>query len=140
MSAAKQGSFEAAVRDQLALLEQGKPLEAFDRYFDHEGVMFDNDEVFGRGKVECRAKQEPFISSATRIIGKITQRSIDHDLCVCAFRNQSTFVDGSGAQHQIDGVHWQRWSGGTIAEERYYRDELMQQKIAEGILQQGSKP
>lgn len=95
--------------------------------------MFDNDELFGRGKVACRAKQEPFISRATSILGKITQRSVDPNLGVCAFRNQSTFVDASGTRHQIDGIHWQRWSRDKIVEERYYRGELMEQKITEGI-------
>ncbi len=130
-------NFQAAVRDQVALLEEGKPLEAFDCYFDDEGMMFDNDEPFGAGKAECRAKQEPFISRATHIIGNITRCSLDVERAICVFRNQSAFVDDTGGQHQIDGVHWQRWSAGKIVEERYYRGDLMAQKIAEGIFEQG---
>ena len=55
------------------------------------------------------------------------------------FRNESTFIDDSGKRIQIDGLHWQRWSAGTIIEERYYRDELMAQRLADGIFDQGEE-
>ncbi len=127
--------FDAAVRDQIALLDAGKPLEAFDRYFAPHGVMFDNDDVFARGKAECRAKQEPFIAAASSISGNIGRCSIDAGLGVCVFRNQSTFVGRDGEPVPIDGLHWQRWSQAQIVEERYYRGEMMIRRIAEGIFE-----
>ena len=72
-----------------------------------------------------------------RIIGNIARCSFDVETAICVFRNQSMFVDDAGDRHQIDGIHWQRWSGGKIVEERYYRGELMAQKITAGIFDQG---
>jgi hypothetical protein len=131
--------FHAAVADQVALLQRGDPLGAFDRYFDDEGEMFDNDQLFGSGKTECRAKQAPFITRARSIDGNIPRCTVDAEHETCAFQNQSTFVDASGNPMQIDGVHWQRWSSGKIVEERYYRGELMAQKIADGIFERGEE-
>ncbi len=128
---------EDAVRDQIQLLNQGDPFGAFDRYFDDACVMFDNDHLFG--KVECRAKQERFISRARSVDGHVSRCSLDAENKTCAFRNQSTFVYESGIRHQIDGIHWQRWSSGKIVEERYYRVNLMAQKIAEGIFDRGKE-
>jgi len=135
----QQMRFRRSVRDQIALLNEGRPLEAFDRYFDDDGVMLDNDKPFGRGKAACRAKQEPFISKARSIVGNITRCSLDVEKTICVFRNQSTFVDESGKRIEIDGIHWQRWSRGKIVEERYYRDQIMAERIAEGILEQGEE-
>jgi hypothetical protein len=125
---------QAAVADQVSLLNAGRPLEAFDRYFDDDGVMFDNDESFGSGKSACRAKQAPFIEAAMSIAGNITHVSVDVENAFCVLRNRSVFVDADGRRHQIDGIHWQRWSGGKIVEERYYRGDLMAEKIADGML------
>jgi hypothetical protein len=133
-------SFSDLVHAQVQLLNEGKPLEAFDRYFDDDGVMFDNNSVFGQSKAECRAKQEPFMSRASRIDGNITRCSVNEEKMVCVFRNQSTRVNAAGEAMQIDGLHWQRWSSGKIVEERYYRDELMMKKIEQGILEDAEDP
>ena len=126
--------FESAVRDQMALLMQGEPLEAFDTYFDDDGVMYDNDELFGTGKVECRAKQAVFIEKAQDIIGNVTHCSVDLEQNVCVFRNQNTFVTDEGEAGQTDGIHWQRWHNGKIVEERYYQGDMMAQRASEGML------
>lgn len=127
--------FRAAVNDQVSLLDAGDPLGAFDRYFADDGVMLDNDVVFGRGKAECRAKQEPFISAAKTIHGSIARCTIDDARQVCVLHNKSTFVTKDGKPMQIDGLHWQRWADGKIVEERYYGGEVMQQRIVGGILE-----
>lgn len=63
--------FVNAVDAQIELLRDGKPLEAFDRFFDSSVKMFANDVLFANGAVAGRAKQEPFISAAQSIMGKI---------------------------------------------------------------------
>jgi hypothetical protein len=134
-----ENTFVASLTHQIELLNDGDPLGAFDRYFADDGVMYDNDQVFGVGKVECRGKQEPFISAAACINGNITSCSLDADQGVCAFRNQSAFVDGDGKERKIDGLHLQRWEDGRIIEERYYRGDLMTQKISDGLFDLGSE-
>ena len=58
--------------------------------------MLENDEPFGSGKAECRAKQEPFIARAGKITGKVTRCSLDVDNAICVFRSQTTFVNSVG--------------------------------------------
>ena len=127
-------SFEALVLAQVQLLDSGKPLDAFDSYFSSKGVMFANDVLFATGAEEGRSKQEPYISAATSILGRITDLKIHGASETCVFRNQSSFGTGDGATHQIDGLCWQKWINGRISEERYYDGSLMAKVIADGIL------
>ncbi len=125
---------EQAVKHQVDLLNSGRVLEALDLYFDEFGKMYENDNLFGNNKVECRRKQEPYINSAKEIIGHITHLKIVISSQVCVFRNQSTFFDQQDKEMQIDGLHWQQWKAGKIIEERYYHTEKMNEIISSGIL------
>ena len=129
--------FRESLHDEIALLNKGRPLEAFDRHFADDGVMYDNDEMFGRDKAEARAKQEPFIAAAASIRGRIADARIDEQAEMSVFRNRSSFVTASGETVQIDGLVVQRWVRGQIVEERYYRGELMEEKLASGALRMG---
>ena len=129
--------FEESVANQIALLNAGRILEALDRYFAEDGIMWDNDELFAEGLAESRSKQERLINNARAIHGKITRCVVNSSARTCAFRNQSSFVDGSGQYNEIDGLHLQRWQGGKIVEERYYRGELAARKLTEGMLEDG---
>lgn len=126
--------FRMHVDAQVALLNDGKPLEAFDRYFAIDGIMYANDEVFARNAAEGRRKQEPYINSAETITGNIVDLVVSEEKGICAFRNRTSFVTKGGKTHQIDGVCWQRWLDGKIAEERYFDGDEMQKMLRMGIL------
>lgn len=126
--------FQASVDGQIALLNDGHPLEAFDRYFAADGVMYANGEIFARNAAEGRRKQEPYIASATSITGNIVDLVVSEEKQICAFRNRSSFVTSGGKTHQIDGLCWQRWLDGKIVEERYFDGDEMQKVLNIGIL------
>lgn len=128
-------AFKANVRHQIQMLQDGMPMEAFDRFFASDGIMYANDKVFARGAKEARHKQEPFISTAKSISGLIEDVAISERLQVCVFRNRSTFTTSDDMVHQIDGLCWQQWHEGLVAQERYYEGDKMQGLIAAGILQ-----
>ncbi len=129
--------FEAAVRDLIALLDDGEPLAAIDRYFADDCVVLDNDEPVGHGKDECRANQEGAMAGSKIILGNITNCAMDVEDEICVFRNRSTLVNEAGEETHLDAIHWQRWSDGKIVEERCYRGAMMADKIAQGMLDQG---
>lgn len=133
---ARNTDFENQVQRQIALLNEGKPLEAFDRFFDVAGVMYANGKLFAASAQEGRQKQEPYISAAASIDGNITDIKILASKEVCVFRNQSSFVTGGGVKHQIDGLCWQHWQNGKIVEEQYFDGEHMNNHIANGVLDQ----
>ncbi len=127
-------TFEQAVEHQIELLNSGEVLQALDIYFDNKGKMYENDNLFGSNRTECRTKQEPYINSAKDILGKITDVKILNHAQVCIFRNKSRFIDQQNKVIQIDGIHWQRWESGKIIEERYYHGEKVDEIIALGLL------
>lgn len=128
--------FEIHVNQQIALLNEGKPLDAFDQFFDISGVMYANGEIFASSAQEGRQKQEPYIRAAASIDGNITDVKILISKEICVFRNQSSFVTGDGSKHQIDGLCWQHWQNGKITEEQYFDGDRMSNHIANGVLDQ----
>lgn len=122
------------VEEQIALLNDSKPLAAFDRYFATDGVMHANGKIFAHNAAEGRRKQEPYINSAETIIGNIVDLVVSEENGICAFRNRTSFVAAGGKKHQIDGVCWQRWLDGKIVEERYFDGDEMRKMLRLGIL------
>ncbi|MEH6630448.1 MAG: hypothetical protein V7776_06475 [Halopseudomonas aestusnigri] len=127
-------TFEQAVNHQIELLNSGEVLQALDIYFDDKGKMYENDNLFGSNKIECRTKQEPYINSAKEIAGKITNVKVLNHVQVCIFRNKSRFIDQENKAIQIDGIHWQQWENGKIIEERYYHGDKINDIIALGLM------
>lgn len=119
---------------QIALLEAGQPLEAFDKFFAADGIMYANDAVFARSAEEGHRKQAPYVGAAMSINGQIVDLRLAEAAQICVFRNRTSFVTADGQTHQIDGLCWQRWNNGRIVEERYYDGALMDQLLADGIL------
>ena len=139
MAKMKTTSFLQAANGQIELLRAGKPLEAIDQYFAKDGVMYANGELFADGAKAARKKQEPFISSAREIVGKIVHVKIDETAEICVFRNRSSFTDSGGNVHQIDGLCWQKWLDGMIAEEQYFQGDMMEEMISDGLLENPEK-
>ncbi|WP_419901292.1 hypothetical protein [Kiloniella sp.] len=132
-------NIEAAIKHQVELLNTGRVLEAFDLFFSDHGEMYENDNLFGHGKIECRKRQEPYINSAKEILGQITDVKIIPLAQICIFRNQSSFIDQKDKEIQINGLHWQQWENGKIIEECYFHSDKMDKIIASGILDNPEK-
>jgi hypothetical protein len=93
-------SFVDCVELQVDLLNAGRPLAAFDAFFEEWGVMFANDIIFATGRKEERAKQEQFISAALSIQGLTTDLNAIASEEICVFRNRITFAIADGKSHQ----------------------------------------
>ncbi|MCW9035004.1 MAG: hypothetical protein OQJ97_12355 [Rhodospirillales bacterium] len=128
-------SLKDRVEGQVAMLMNGKPLEAFDSYFSAAVMMFANNDLFASDAKEGRRKQEPYITSAVSIIGRITDVNIVESQNICVFRNLSRFKTADDTEYQINGLSWQKWEMGYVVEERYYDGELMQKLLSDGILE-----
>ena len=126
--------FPGLVQAQVELLELGCPIEALDLFCHDRVQMFDNDEVFATSKADGRARQVPFIAIAKNIQTKISDLKVDVDTRTSVFRNRTSFQTPKGETKRLEGIHWQRWENNLIVEERYFRGELMEQKVREGLL------
>ena len=127
-------TFTQSVHSQVAMLVDGKPLEALDQFFASDGVMYANGERFAGSSAEARRKQESYILAAKSIQGAIDDLVIMKEQEICAFRNKTIFITNDDVQHKIDGLCWQRWQNGKIIEEHYFDGEHMQSMISNGIL------
>lgn len=123
-----------AIASQIYLLAQGRPPGAFDVWFSPAGKIYANDRLFAAGGAEARCKQEPFISAARGIRGKITDLKVDTANGLCVAQNQTRFSGASGVEHQTDGLCWQRWEYGQITVERYCDGVLMDACISDAGL------
>jgi len=132
-------TFESAVLDQIHLLNVGQPLQAVDRYFALDGLMYSNDTLFASDKDQARQKQERYILAAQSISGRIEELKIDTTRQICIFRNRTRFVLGDSNEHQIDGLCWQKWSGSKIQMERYFDGAVMDDLLLRGVLHDPSK-
>ena len=121
------------VYKQVDMLNKGQMLEALDLFFADYGVMYSNGELYATGLAECRAKQEPFITSASNIKGDIADVAIDEKSEFCVFRNTTSFDDADGVRQHINGLHVQMWAGGKIASEWYFNGPLMEEVISAGV-------
>lgn len=124
-------NFKERVHAEIETLNSGKPLEAIDNFFAEDITMYDNDQLFSKGKTNCRTKQEPFINSAKIVTGIITDILLDTPNEVVIFRNKTKFTNSEDKEFQIDGLCWQQWRDGHVIIERYYSGELMNKKLLE---------
>jgi hypothetical protein len=101
--------FERLVLGQIELLRAGKPLEAFDAYYDDGVVMFDNDTLFAKDKTTARDLQAGFMNSAQAIHGEVSRYAVFPDAAISVLHNTTRFVDSGGQENQINGIHWQQF-------------------------------
>lgn len=126
--------FKAAVNLQVAMLEAGQVLEAWDIFLADYGVMYTNGAVFAEGLKACCDKQRPFVKSANNLKAEIFNLFIDEESEFCAFLNTTSYDDEAGSHHRDDGLHVQMWADGKIASEWFYSGEPMRGMIARGVL------
>lgn len=127
--------FSEGVAKQVALLKEGKILEALDRLFAKEGIMYSNSVLFGTGYLNCRRMQEPFLAAAKNIRADISEVILHKDKELCLFRNRTKFDGPDGVERHIDGLHIQKWQDGKIICEWYYNGEPMQLLLTKGVMQ-----
>ncbi len=127
-------SLDELVGSQVSLLRSGKPLEAFDEFYDEAVQMYANDMIFASGFAVGRSIQEPYVATARDIHGCITDVAVFREARLCVFRNRSRFISGEGNTQQIDGLCCQKWRDDKIVEERYYDGQCMKKWIDQGVL------
>lgn len=122
-------SFNKLVNKQIEILNAGLPLDAFDNFYSDEVVMYSNDTLFATGKIECRNKQEPFISPCTSIKGLISKHFIDEENLISVIHNQTSFEHPKMGSMQVNGIHIQYWKNDKIIKELYFQGDKLQEQL-----------
>ncbi len=125
-----QSPINELVEKQVALLNEGKVLEAFDEFYANDCLMYHNDTLFSSNKQESRKKQEPFISPCTSIRGNISKHVV-RNKNISVLHNETSFTHPEYGDNKINGVSVQHWEDGLIVKEYYYQDEMLEEKLTE---------
>lgn len=106
--------------DQLnQLILDGKILDAFDKFYDDEVVMQDNDYPARVGKAVNRQYEEAFVGGLTEFRGaKVVSSIISDDLAVTEWWMDYTHKEYGTRNYTQLAV--QRWKNGKIVEEKFY--------------------
>ena len=106
--------------DQLnQMILEGKILDAFDRFYDDEVVMQDNDYPARSGKALNRQYEEAFVGGLTEFRGaKVVKTLLSDDLAVTEWWFDYDHKDYGTRNYTQIAV--QRWKNGKIVEEKFY--------------------
>ena len=106
--------------DQLnQMIQEGKVLEAFEKFYGDEVVMQDNDYPARVGKDLNRQYEEAFVGGLTAFRGaKVLNTLISDDLAVTEWWFDYDHKDYGTRTYRQLAV--QRWKNGKIVEEKFY--------------------
>ncbi|MEL6671642.1 MAG: nuclear transport factor 2 family protein [Bacteroidota bacterium] len=102
------------------LILQGQVLEAFEKFYDQEVVMQDNEADLRIGKDVCRSYEEAFVNGLTAFRGAaVKQVMISDNLAVVEWDFDYTHKDWGDRKYTQLAV--QRWNDeGKIVNEKFY--------------------
>jgi ketosteroid isomerase-like protein len=126
-------TFRDRVIAQIELLNNGKPLDAFDEFVADSVTVYDNGALVASNAAEARARQVKALKSATDIKGSIHDLTIADDTEICVFRDK-TALGTKGKDQPADTLIWQKWRDGRIVQQQSFDGRKMQTLIEGGIL------
>jgi hypothetical protein len=101
------------------MILEGKILDAFEKYYDDNVVMQDNDYPARSGKEINRQYEEAFVNGLTDFRGaKVVNTIISDDLAVVEWWMDFTHKEYGDRNYTQLAV--QRWKNGKIVEEKFY--------------------
>jgi len=112
----------------VGLVESGRSVEAMQRFYAEDVMMFENRELSRAGRDACIAYEREQLSKSGRPHLKATKRAADPQTgvsfieWVVQFRSPS-----SGRPIRLEEVAVQKWSNGEIIEERFYYEGVIDQ-------------
>ncbi len=115
-------SYKEKAQDIYEKLQEGKLLDAFDKYY-HEDVIMTEPRGTRKGKKECREYEEDFLDNIKEF-HNLEIRNLGSDE-----KDETTFVESmmdvtfkDGNRAQMEQVAVQQWAGDHIIHERFYYD------------------
>src|SRR5688572_9838303 len=112
----------------IGLVESGRSIEAMQRFYAEDVMMFENRELSRAGREACVAFEREQLAKTGRPHLKATKRAADPQTgvsfieWVVQFRSPS-----SGRPIRLEEVAVQKWSNGEIIEERFYYEGVIDQ-------------
>lgn len=99
------------------MILQGQIIDAFERFYAEDVVMWENDQPF-RGKETNRKREQELVDSADFHNVEILSRAVNDDVTFTEWLLDFTKKGVGRMERREVGVR--RWKNGQIAEERFY--------------------
>jgi len=107
--------------DIKSLVLQGKAMEAFEKYYDDEVVMQENETPAIFGKAANRNRELDFFSKVTEFrAAEVKAVAYGDDVIISEWFVDYTHAEWGKVTH--DQVSVQRWKDGKVVHERFYYD------------------
>jgi hypothetical protein len=110
---------KAKIEELNGLVQQGRAMEAFEKFYHPDVVMVEKSDVVGVGKDANRAREEEFFSKVTEFRGaEVKSVAVGDDVTSVEWHYDYTHSDWGVMNY--DQVAVQRWQDGLIVHERFY--------------------
>lgn len=112
----------------IGLVESGRSIDAMQRFYAEDVMMFENRELSRAGREACLAFEREQLAKTGKPHLKATKRAADPQTgvsfieWVVQFRSPS-----SGRPIRLEEVAVQKWANGEIIEERFYYEGVIDQ-------------
>ncbi|WP_267221226.1 nuclear transport factor 2 family protein [Dyella silvae] len=123
------------VSDFVALVESGEYVEAIQRFYHPEAVVWENQRQSRVGLDALIENEQRVLSAFTTVTGRAASVIVEGDDVVISW--QFDFFRG-GAHVLLEEVAMQQWVGGKIMHERFYYDPSQMQPASGQAIDQGS--
>jgi hypothetical protein len=101
------------------MILEGKILDAFEKFYDDDVVMQDNNYPVREGKAVNREYEEKFVNGLTEFRGaKVLNSIVSEDIVATEWWMDYTHKDFGSRNYKQLAV--QRWKDGKIVEEKFY--------------------
>jgi ketosteroid isomerase-like protein len=114
------------VRELIALCERNATLEAIERFYADDVVVFENHERARAGREACMAYERAALTQLTQP-AKLRAKAcaVDAQSGVAFIEWVIRFLGDEDRPMRLDEVAVQRWAGGRIVEERFYYEGMV---------------
>jgi ketosteroid isomerase-like protein len=114
------------VQELISLVEAGRSVDAIDRFYADDVVVFENHELARAGRVACLAFERDAVA---RLLEPAHSRALalacDEPTARAFIEWQIRFRTADGRWMRMEEVAVQRWSGDRIVEERFYYEGVI---------------
>jgi ketosteroid isomerase-like protein len=120
------------VREFVALCESGKTLEAIERFYADDVVVFENHERARAGRAECLAHESAALERLREPAQlKVRAWAVNEPSGSVFLEWVVRYVGDDGRPMRLEEVAVQRWSQGRIGEERFYYEGVVDEGDAD---------
>lgn len=123
MTFQRKDNLKTQVKKQIELIENGKPLEAFKKFFSDKVIMNNNKAVFANNKKEGFELQIAFMNNVSDFKAIVYYSNINKEISTLGI--DYSFKNAVNEFVNFKGIHKQKWKDGLIIEEDFYTGDYL---------------